>query len=113
MKVYFNPNCSKCRNAVAQLDEKGSDYELVRYLESDLSPKEIADLIDMLEDPLTDLVRKDQNFRDLGLNASDYETKEAVVALLSKHPKLMQRPVIVKDGKASIARTPEKVDELA
>lgn len=113
MKIYFNPSCSKCRNAVSQLDEKGQDYELVRYLETELSTSELSDVIDMLQDPLEDLVRKDQNFRDLGLNAKDYDSKEAVIELLREHPKLMQRPIIVKNGQASIARTPEKVDELA
>lgn len=112
MKIYFNQNCSKCRNAVAQLDEKGSDYQLVKYLESELSASELGDIVDMLQDPLEDLVRKDQNFRELGLKGEDYVTKDAVIELLSAHPKLMQRPIIVKDGKASIARTPEKVDEL-
>ncbi|MYD44095.1 MAG: arsenate reductase (glutaredoxin) [Gammaproteobacteria bacterium] len=113
MKIYFNPNCSKCRHAVAQLDENGTEYEVVRYLEDPISPAEVSDLIDMLADPLEDLVRKDQHFRDLGLVASDYLTKEAVVSLLSTHPKLMQRPIIVRDGVAAIARTPEKVEELA
>lgn len=113
MKIYFNPSCSKCRNAVSQLDEKGQDYELVQYLETELSTSELSDIIDMLQDPLEDLVRKDQNFRDLGLNAKDYVSKEAVIELLREHPKLMQRPIIVKNGEASIARTPEKVDELA
>lgn len=113
MKMYFNPNCSKCRNAVSQLDERGEDYELVHYLETGLSTSELSDIIDMLEDPLKDLVRKDQNFRDLGLDANDYVTKDSVIELLQKYPKLMQRPIIVKNGKASIARTPEKVDELA
>ena len=113
MKIYFNPSCSKCRNAVSQLDEKGQDYELVQYLETELSTSELSEIIDALQDPLQDLVRKDQNFRDLGLNARDYVSKEAVIELLSEHPKLMQRPIIVKNGKASIARTPEKVDELA
>lgn len=113
MKIYFNPSCSKCRNAVSQLDDKGQDYELVQYLETELSTSELSDIIDMLQDPLEDLVRKDQNFRDLGLNAKDYVSKEAVIELLREHPKLMQRPIIVKNGEASIARTPEKVDELA
>lgn len=113
MKIYFNPSCSKCRTAVSQLDEKGADYVLIQYLESDLSTSELSDIIDMLEDPIKDLVRKDQNFRELGLNANDYVSKAAVIELLQKHPKLMQRPIIVKNGKASIARTPEKVDELA
>ena len=113
MKIYFNPSCSKCRNAVSQLDEKGNDYELIHYLDSELTASELSDVIDMLQDPLTDLVRKDQNFRELGLNAEDYVTKESVILLLQAHPKLMQRPIIVKNGKACIARTPEKVDELA
>ena len=67
----------------------------------------------MLEDPSKNIVRKDQNFRELSLNANDYVTKEAVIESLQEHPKLMQRPIIVNDDKASIERTPEKVDELA
>ena len=113
MKVYFNPNCSKCRNAVAQLDEKQRDYDLVEYLETALSVSELEEIVDMLQDSIEDLVRKDRNFEELGLNAADFTTKEAIVALLSEHPILMQRPIIIKNGKASIARTPEKVDELS
>ncbi len=112
MKVYFNPACSKCRNAVSQLDDKGQEYELVHYLDTELTAAELGELVDMLQNPLADLVRKDQTFRDLGLKSEDYLTKEAVVALLLEHPKLMQRPIIVTNGKASIARTSEKVDEL-
>ena len=113
MRVYFNPNCSKCRNAVAQLDESNTSYEVVRYLETDLSADELSDIVQILQDPVEDLVRKDKNFQALNLNAGDYQTKEAVVSLLSEHPELMQRPIIVKDGQAHIARTPEKVAELS
>ncbi|MCY4094499.1 MAG: hypothetical protein OXG05_05150 [Gammaproteobacteria bacterium] len=67
----------------------------------------------MLEDPSKDTVRKDQNFRELGLISNDYVTKEAVIESLQEHPKRMQRPIVVNDGNASIARTREKVDELA
>lgn len=112
MKIYFNPACSKCRNVVSQLDEKGKEYELVHYLESKLTAPELSEVIDILQDPLEDLVRKDQNFRELGLNAKNYVTRDAIIELLQEHPKLMQRPIIVKDGKATIARTTEKVDEL-
>lgn len=113
MKIYFNPSCSKCRNAVAQLDNKQSEYEVVRYLEHKLSDQELHELMDTLVDPIRDLVRKDKKFEELGLNEDDYTNKDAVFALLSKHPELMQRPVITKDGKSHIARTPQKVDELA
>ena len=113
MQVYFNPACSKCRNAIAQLDEKGTDYELVRYLDETPTTQDLQGIVSMLEDPIEDLVRKDKRFAELGLNESDYTTADGVVALLEKHPELMQRPVIVKDGKATIARTPEKVEEVA
>ena len=113
VKIYFNPNCSKCRSAVDQLNEKGTTYGLIRYLDDHPTTSELRELIDVLQDPLDELVRKDQNFRHLGLRADDYRTIESVVALLTEHPELMQRPVIVKNGKATIARTPDKVNELA
>ena len=57
-------------------------------------------------------MRKDKKFKELGLNADDYVTRTAVVDLLLKHPALMQRPVIVRDRRAVIARPSEKVLEL-
>ena len=57
-------------------------------------------------------MRKDKKFKELGLNAADYVTRAAVVDLLLKHPALMQRPVIVRDRRAVIARPSEKVLEL-
>lgn len=57
-------------------------------------------------------MRKDKKFKELGLNADDYVTRAAVVDLLLKHPALMQRPVIVRDRRAVIARPSEKVLEL-
>jgi len=63
----------------------------------------------MLDTPPAEMVRKDRRFEDLGLKAEDYVTAEAVVALLVKHPELMQRPVIVKADKAVIARPPERL----
>ena len=113
MKVYFNPNCSKCRNAVTQLDEKDASYEIVKYLETNLGVDELGAIIDILQDPIEDLVRKDKNFQALNLNPADYVERDSIVKLLAKHPELMQRPVIVKEGKAHIARTPEKVAELS
>jgi arsenate reductase (glutaredoxin) len=63
----------------------------------------------MLDTPAAELVRKDRRFEELGLNAADYVTAEAVVALLLKHPELMQRPIVVKGNKAVIARPPERM----
>ena len=66
----------------------------------------------MIEDPPAELVRKDKRFKELGLSAESYTTRDQVVALLVKHPELMQRPVIVRGKRAVIARPPEKLDAL-
>ncbi|MGE0823382.1 MAG: ArsC/Spx/MgsR family protein [Candidatus Binatia bacterium] len=66
----------------------------------------------MLPNPPADLVRKDKNFDALGLDAKNYETREAVIALLLQHPVLMQRPIIIRGQKAVLARPSEKVLEL-
>ena len=66
----------------------------------------------MLEGPVTDLVRKDKRFKELGLNPGDYADKKAVVALLLEHPELMQRPIVIRGKRAVIARPPEKLEAL-
>jgi arsenate reductase len=63
-----------------------------------------------LEDPVEDLVRKDAKFTKLGLDPADYEgNPEAVIEILLKHKQLLQRPVIVKVGKAIIGRPKERI----
>ncbi len=62
--------------------------------------------------PVEDLVRKDKRFAELKLNSADYTTTAAVVALLEEHPELMQRPIVMRAGRAVIARPPEKLDAL-
>jgi len=54
-------------------------------------------------------VRKDKHFAELGLDAADYTTREAVIELLLRHPRLMQRPVVVSGNRAVLARPAEKV----
>jgi arsenate reductase len=63
----------------------------------------------MIAEPAAELVRKDKRFDELKLKAGDYQTKEAVIELLLKHPELMQRPIVIYGGKAVIARPAEKI----
>lgn len=66
----------------------------------------------MLGVPVEELVRKDKRFEELKLNAADYTTKEKVIELLREHPELMQRPIVIRAGRAVIARPAEKLATL-
>jgi arsenate reductase len=106
--IYHNPNCSNSRRALAWLQDHGVDHEVVQYLKTPLSRKDLDTLLGSLEDAPADLVRHDKRFGELGLDPDGYQTKKAVADLLTEHPELMQRPVVVKDGAAIIARPPEE-----
>jgi arsenate reductase len=66
----------------------------------------------MLEAPVTELVRKDKRFEELKLHEGDYTTKEAIIPLLLDHPELMQRPIVIRGGRAIIARPANLLENL-
>ncbi len=94
------------------MQERGVEFDVIEYLKSPLGRADFERFLDLLPDEPAELVRKDKKFKALGLNADDYVTREAVVEVLLQHPELMQRPVIIRDQKAVIARPSEKVLEL-
>jgi arsenate reductase len=110
--VYHNPSCSKSRGALEILHEREVDAEVVEYLEAPPDRAALERIVDTVADPPAELVRKDQKFKALGLDASDYTTRETVIELLLEHPELMQRPVVFVGDRAVIARPSEKVLEL-
>ncbi|HUO48991.1 MAG TPA: ArsC/Spx/MgsR family protein [Acidimicrobiales bacterium] len=111
--VYFNPSCSKCRSARSLLEERGETFELVEYLVAPPTEAEIRGLLSMLGGDPADLVRSDDDaFAAAGLGPADLRDADAVVRVLLAHPALMQRPVVVRAGRAVIARPPERLDEL-
>ena len=110
--VYHNPVCSKSRGALEILGERGVDAEVVEYLKVNPSRADLERIVAAIPDPPAALVRKDKRFAELGLDASDYETSERVIALLLEHPELMERPVVFVGERAVIARPSEKVLEL-
>lgn len=110
--IYHNPACSKSRGALEILRERGVALDVVEYLKTPLAEEDLRRLVGMIDEPPAEMVRKDGNFRELGLRAADYSTEDAVVDLLLEHPKLMQRPVVVRGERGLIARPSEKVNEL-
>lgn len=86
--------------------------EIVLYLKTPPTAEELADLISKLEDPVTDLVRRDSLWKKLGLTDADVETPDQVVEVLVRHKQLLQRPVVVTDKVAIIGRPKERVRNL-
>jgi arsenate reductase (glutaredoxin) len=84
----------------------------VEYIKAKPTADELRKVVAILEDPVADLVRKDSVFEKLGLKAEDYTTPEAVVEILAKHPRLMQRPVVVANGTAIIGRPKDRIRAL-
>jgi len=94
------------------LRDQKVEFDLIEYLKNPLDRATLEKILAMLESPPADLVRKDKRFEELNLKATDYTSKEQVITLLIKHPELMQRPIVVRGGRAVIARPPEKLDAL-
>ena len=110
--LYHNPACSKSRGALEILRERDADFEIVEYLKAPPGEADLRRILGFIDDAPAELVRKDTNFRALGLSAADYATEDAVVGLLLDHPKLMQRPLAMRGERAVIARPSEKIEEL-
>jgi arsenate reductase (glutaredoxin) len=88
------------------------EFDIIDYLKDHPTREGLEQIIDMLDGPVSDLVRQDQRFKELNLKPADYADKKSVVALLLKHPELMQRPIVIRGKRAIIARPPEKLEVL-
>lgn len=90
-------------------DAAGVAIDVVEYLKTPLDAAALGDLLDTLEDPPTDLVRRDSFFAQSGLTDADVQTREQIIDVLVQHPRLLQRPVIVKGDRAIIGRPKDRV----
>ena len=107
--IYHNPKCGSSNNALAIAAELGVDVEVVPYLKTPPDAATLRAVIAKLEDPVTDLVRRDNLWTQLGLSDADVATADQVVRVLGEHPALMQRPLIVLGERAFIGRPKERV----
>ena len=109
--IWHNPRCSKSRNAANLLEEQGIDVEVVKYLETPPSKDEIKAVLKMIGISARELMRtKEAIYKELGLK--DVEDEEKLIEAMAEHPKLIERPIVIKDGKAAIGRPIEKIVEL-
>ena len=106
--LYHNPRCSKSRQALALLTEKGLQPEIVEYLDTPISKATLVDILAMLNMPANELIRNSESiYKELGLSRND--TEERLIGAMTEHPKLIQRPIFINKGKAAIGRPPENI----
>lgn len=110
--LYHNPRCSKSRAALALLEERGVNLEVVRYLETAPDEATLRELLSQLGmTPLELMRRGEARYRELKLKAADVSDDQRVRAM-AENPILIERPIFIAGGKAVIGRPPERVLEL-
>ncbi|PHS53094.1 MAG: arsenate reductase (glutaredoxin) [Lutibacter sp.] len=111
MKIYHNPRCSKSRQGLAILEASKLNFETINYLKTPLLKEELTEIIKLLGISPLDLVRKNEviwkeNYKDK--NLSDAE----IIAVMIQNPKLIERPIVINNGKAVIGRPPEIIKSI-
>ena len=110
MILLHNPRCSKSRQALAILEERGCDFQTRLYLEKPLSKEELQEILRALGMKPSELARKgEQAFKDCNLSSA---TEEELLDAMLAEPKLIERPILIASGKAVVGRPPENVLEL-
>ncbi|WP_345972605.1 arsenate reductase (glutaredoxin) [Sulfurimonas diazotrophicus] len=109
--IWHNPRCGKSREALKLLEGEGITPEIIRYLDDTPSEKELRSVLKMLGIGARDLMRtKEAVYKELGLK--EVTDEDALIKAMTENPKLIERPVVITDGKAVIGRPPEKVVDL-
>jgi arsenate reductase (glutaredoxin) len=94
---------------VSIAEELGVTADIVNYTKNPPDEKTLRWIMAHLEDPITNLVRRDSVFAKMGLTDADVETQDQIVAVLTKTPRLLQRPLVVKGNVALIGRPKDRV----
>ena len=111
MKIYHNPRCTKSRQTLALLQENGVELEVVEYLKDLFTTENLSELIGFLGiEPLA-LVRKNESVWKEQFKGKELSDKEVIKAMV-ENPKLIERPIVVKQKKPVLGRPPENVLKL-
>ena len=110
--LYHNPRCSKSRQTLALLEERGIEPEIIKYLETPPDVATITGLLDRLGIAAIELIRRGEApFAELGLAGREDDDAALIEAMVS-HPVLIQRPIVVSGEQARIGRPPENVLDI-
>ena len=110
-KIWHNPRCAKSRETMDILEKNGIEAVVVKYMDEVQSAEAIKDVLKKLNISARDLMRtKEDEYKKLGLK--DETDEDKLIEAMAAHPKLIERPIVIKGNKAVLGRPPEKVLEL-
>jgi arsenate reductase (glutaredoxin) len=112
VKIYHNPRCSKSRDTLKLLESRGIQPEVIEYLKKPPTIEELQNILQLLGLKPRELMRqKEAEYEDNDLD--DPDKKEAdLIAAMVRYPKLIERPIVLANGKAAIGRPPENVEAI-
>jgi len=110
--IYFNPKCSKCRLSLELLEKEGQQAEIIEYLSTPPDAATLTSILDMLGMEPRDLMRKrEQEYSEAGLDKPGLSHADLINAMI-EYPRLIERPIVIKNGKAILGRPPEKILDI-
>ena len=112
LTIYHNPRCSKSRQTLGLIEEAGAKAEIILYQETPLSASDINNLLKKLgfDDPRRLMRRGEAIYKELGLK--DESDPNVLIKAMVSHPKLIERPIVVRGNQAILGRPPERVNAL-
>lgn len=111
IQIIHNPRCAKSREGLQYLKDKGIPVQEIRYLDHPLTKEEIKTILKKMGIKPIEWVRKQEEIYKTQFKGNEL-SDDAWVEALEKHPKLMERPVVINGDKAIIARTASRIEEI-
>jgi arsenate reductase len=110
--IYYNPDCSKCREALCMLEERGLKPQIIEYLQTAPGESEIRELLARLGIKAEELVRKSEPLFEEKFAGNPPRTEEQWIRLMAENPILIQRPIVIHGGRAIIGRPPRVIENI-
>lgn len=113
VRIFHNPRCSKSRQALKLLQDRGIEPEIIEYLKTPPSADELRHILDLLGLAPRALMRpKEHIYKEAGLDDDPSLDDTALIKAMVEHPILIERPIVLTEDQAALGRPPEKVLEI-
>ncbi len=110
--IFHNPRCSKSRETLQLLQARGLQPDIVEYLDTPPTAEQISTILDQLGLQPRELMRTNEaEYRELGLDDPAL-TRQQLIQAMANHPRLIQRPIVLSEGRAALGRPPQSVLEI-